>query len=186
MESTSIEYIAERECDLAQINGLLDSKGYGIAMRKNFPHRNKLNTAVLQMQESGQITDLKKKWWREKRGGGHCLTSGGGAAVEKLTLDNVGGVFVVLVAGVAVSILYTAWEMLWGIGCTAYKERVPFKRELMDELKFIARCRGTVKPVKQRHDSSQSAHESTGGDDTPPYGGFVPTIITTTHEKDQP
>lgn len=29
MESTSIEYIVERECDLYQVGGLLDSKGYG-------------------------------------------------------------------------------------------------------------------------------------------------------------
>ena len=32
MESTSIEYVIERNCDLTQIGGLLDSKGYGIAM----------------------------------------------------------------------------------------------------------------------------------------------------------
>lgn len=32
MESTSLEYIIERNCDLTQIGGLLDSKGYGIAM----------------------------------------------------------------------------------------------------------------------------------------------------------
>lgn len=32
MESTSIEYEVERNCDLTQIGGLLDSKGYGIAM----------------------------------------------------------------------------------------------------------------------------------------------------------
>lgn len=32
MESTSIEYIIERNCNLTQIGGLLDSKGYGIAM----------------------------------------------------------------------------------------------------------------------------------------------------------
>lgn len=32
MESTSIEYQVERHCDLQQIGGLLDSKGYGIAM----------------------------------------------------------------------------------------------------------------------------------------------------------
>ena len=35
MESTSIEYLAERNCDITQIGGLLDSKGYGIAMRKS-------------------------------------------------------------------------------------------------------------------------------------------------------
>lgn len=35
MESTSIEYITERQCDLTQVGGLLDDKGYGIAMRKS-------------------------------------------------------------------------------------------------------------------------------------------------------
>lgn len=32
MESSTIEYIVERNCDLAQVGGLLDNKGYGIAM----------------------------------------------------------------------------------------------------------------------------------------------------------
>lgn len=35
MESTSIEYLTERHCDVTQIGGLLDEKGYGIAMRKS-------------------------------------------------------------------------------------------------------------------------------------------------------
>lgn len=33
MESTSIEFFVERRCDLTQIGGMMDSKGYGIAMR---------------------------------------------------------------------------------------------------------------------------------------------------------
>lgn len=32
MESTSIEYVIETNCELTQVGGLLDSKGYGIAM----------------------------------------------------------------------------------------------------------------------------------------------------------
>ena len=32
MESTSIEYTMHKYCDLTQVGGLLDSKGYGIAM----------------------------------------------------------------------------------------------------------------------------------------------------------
>uniref|UniRef100_A0A1B0DDT3 Ionotropic glutamate receptor C-terminal domain-containing protein n=1 Tax=Phlebotomus papatasi TaxID=29031 RepID=A0A1B0DDT3_PHLPP len=32
MESTTLEYITERNCELTQVGGLLDSKGYGIAM----------------------------------------------------------------------------------------------------------------------------------------------------------
>lgn len=34
MESTSIEYITQRYCNVTQIGGLLDAKSYGIAMRK--------------------------------------------------------------------------------------------------------------------------------------------------------
>lgn len=34
MESSSIEYQTERHCEITQIGGLLDDKGYGIAMKK--------------------------------------------------------------------------------------------------------------------------------------------------------
>ena len=36
MESASIEYIVERNCNLTQIGGLLDSKGYGVATAKGY------------------------------------------------------------------------------------------------------------------------------------------------------
>ncbi len=32
MESTTIEYTVQRECQLTQIGGLLDNKGYGIGL----------------------------------------------------------------------------------------------------------------------------------------------------------
>jgi len=35
MESTVIEYNVERVCGLAQVGGMLDSKGYGIALPKS-------------------------------------------------------------------------------------------------------------------------------------------------------
>jgi len=35
MESVSIEYNTQRDCTLTQLGGLLDSKGYGIALRKS-------------------------------------------------------------------------------------------------------------------------------------------------------
>lgn len=35
MESSSIEYIIERNCDVTQLGNPLDDKGYGIAMRKS-------------------------------------------------------------------------------------------------------------------------------------------------------
>lgn len=39
MESPFIEYIVERDCDLYQVGGLLDSKNYGIATPTGSPYR---------------------------------------------------------------------------------------------------------------------------------------------------
>lgn len=72
MESTSIEYVTQRQCDLQQVGGLLDDKGYGIAMPKNSTYRDDFSTAVLKLQESGKLQKMKDKWWKEKRGGGAC------------------------------------------------------------------------------------------------------------------
>jgi len=60
---------------------------------------------------------------------------------------------------------------------------VSFKQELIDELKFIAKCSGS-KPVRRRNGlSSKSENDSTRGC-TPPYG-FVPTVIRTSPTDDK-
>lgn len=75
MESTTIEYVVERECDLMQIGGLLDSKGYGIALPPGSPYRTPISSAILQLQEGGRLHVLKSLWWTKKRGGGLCPVS---------------------------------------------------------------------------------------------------------------
>lgn len=35
MESSTIEFITERHCEVSQVGGKLDEKGYGIAMKKS-------------------------------------------------------------------------------------------------------------------------------------------------------
>lgn len=114
MESASIEYIVERNCNLTQIGGLLDSKGYGIATKKDSPYRTPLSQAILQLQESGVLHTLKDRWWKQKRGGGACSDeSKKGSAVNELSLGNVGGVFVVLLGGLAFSLLMALCEFMW-------------------------------------------------------------------------
>lgn len=116
MESTSIEYTIERNCNLTQIGGLLDSKGYGIALAKNSTrkrdYRTKLSEAILSLQESGKLEVLKNRWWKEKHGGGACdIDDGQGGDVKELTLANVGGVFVVLGMGITISFILCGLEL---------------------------------------------------------------------------
>ncbi|CAB3367343.1 Hypothetical predicted protein [Cloeon dipterum] len=126
MESTSIEYVIERNCELTQVGGLLDSKGYGIAMPPNSPYRTAISGAVLKLQEEGKLHILKTRWWKEKRGGGSCRddTSKSSSAANELGLANVGGVFVVLLGGMGVACVIAVAEFVWKSRKVAVEERV--------------------------------------------------------------
>ncbi|XP_063826742.1 glutamate receptor ionotropic, kainate 2 isoform X6 [Ostrinia nubilalis] len=128
MESTTIEYVVERNCDLTQVGGMLDSKGYGIAMPPNSPYRTAISGAVLKLQEEGKLHILKTKWWKEKRGGGSCRddTSKSSSTANELGLGNVGGVFVVLMGGMGVACVIAVCEFVWKSRKVAVDERVYF------------------------------------------------------------
>ncbi|XP_062537416.1 glutamate receptor ionotropic, kainate 2 isoform X3 [Armigeres subalbatus] len=174
MESSSIEYIIERECDVTQIGGLLDDKGYGIAMRKNSPYRSALSEAVLRLQEQGVLTSLKRKWWKEKRGGGACSQSSADDGAEELGMDNVGGVFFVLCVGCSVALVIGCCDLLCEISKLARQNKVPFRDELMAELRFVAKCSGNTKPVRHRKSSSGSRHSLESGLSEQPSGEGSP------------
>ena len=112
MEAAAIEYAVERVCNFTQIGGLLDSKGYGIATKKNSPIRHELSRGILKLQEKGTLHILYERWWKQKRGGGACLGGSSGGA-SPMALANVGGVFVVLVLGSFFSFLMAIAEFMY-------------------------------------------------------------------------
>ncbi|KAK7939903.1 hypothetical protein WMY93_003229 [Mugilogobius chulae] len=68
MESTMNEYYRSTNCNLTQIGGLLDTKGYGIGMPLGSPFRDEITLGILQLQESNRLEILKRRWWE----GGQC------------------------------------------------------------------------------------------------------------------
>ncbi|CAH0586967.1 unnamed protein product [Chrysodeixis includens] len=161
MESTSIEYMVERNCDVAQVGGLLDSKGYGIAMKKNSPYRQPMSESILQLQEEGKLTRMKDKWWKEKRGGGACTDDdAGGGEAQPLVLANVGGVFIVLAAGSGLAVVCAFMEMLFDVWMISHKMKISFKDELIAELKFILSFSGDTKPVRHRESTGSGSGSS--------------------------
>ncbi|XP_073955428.1 kainate-type ionotropic glutamate receptor subunit 1D isoform X3 [Choristoneura fumiferana] len=142
MESTTIEYVIERNCDLTQVGGMLDSKGYGIAMPPNSPYRTAISGAVLKLQEEGKLHILKTKWWKEKRGGGSCRdeTSKSSSTANELGLANVGGVFVVLMGGMGVACVIAVCEFVWKSRKVAVDERASLCSEMASELRSALKC----------------------------------------------
>ncbi|KAG4077931.1 hypothetical protein HA402_013431 [Bradysia odoriphaga] len=114
MESVAIEYATERRCELTQVGPVLDSKNYGIAMTKNSTYRSQINVAILKLQEDGKLQTLQKRWWKEKRGGGSCdFFSSHDDFAPELGLENLMGVFIVLIIGLGIACIIAACECLF-------------------------------------------------------------------------
>ncbi|XP_067896624.1 glutamate receptor ionotropic, kainate 1 isoform X2 [Heterodontus francisci] len=108
MESTSIEYVTQRNCNLTQIGGLIDSKGYGVGTPIGSPYRDKVTIAILQLQEEGKLHMMKEKWWR----GNGCPEEDNKEA-SALGVENIGGIFIVLAAGLVLSIFVAIGEFVY-------------------------------------------------------------------------
>jgi ionotropic glutamate receptor len=114
LESTMNEYRRQRDCDLMQVGGLIDSKGYGIGTPTGSPWRDQISSAILKLQEDSILQFLYTKWWKQK-GAVACENTDEMKkdSANELGLANVGGVFVVLVAGLGLSVVAALLEFLW-------------------------------------------------------------------------
>ena len=114
MESVTIEYHTERNCKLSKIGENLDSKSYGIAMKKGSVLRQYITSAIIKLRQEGVLDRLKKKWWKEERGGGSCEEEEQSSdGVSTLCLKNLGGIFLVLLLGLIMGLVVVALEILW-------------------------------------------------------------------------
>ncbi|XP_074161279.1 glutamate receptor ionotropic, kainate 3 isoform X4 [Sminthopsis crassicaudata] len=118
MESTAIEYITQRNCNLTQIGGLIDSKGYGIGTPMGSPYRDKITIAILQLQEEDKLHIMKEKWWR----GNGCPEEENKEA-SALGIQKIGGIFIVLAAGLVLSVLVAVGEFIYKLRKTAEREQ---------------------------------------------------------------
>ncbi|XP_011637177.1 glutamate receptor ionotropic, kainate 2 isoform X2 [Pogonomyrmex barbatus] len=153
MESTMLDYAVQRDCNLTQIGGLLDSKGYGIATPKGSPWRDKISLVILELQEKGVIQILYDKWW--KNTGDVCNRDDKNkeSKANALGVENIGGVFVVLLCGLALAILVAILEFCWNSKKNAQSDR-SLCAEMASELRFAIRCGSRQRPAAKSRNSA--------------------------------
>ncbi|XP_020293065.1 glutamate receptor ionotropic, kainate 2 isoform X4 [Pseudomyrmex gracilis] len=153
MESTMLDYAVQRDCNLTQIGGLLDSKGYGIATPKGSPWRDKISLAILELQEKGVIQILYDKWW--KNTGDVCNRDDKNkeSKANALGVENIGGVFVVLLCGLALAIVVAILEFCWNSKKNVQSDR-SLCAEMASELRFAIRCGSRQRPAAKSRNSA--------------------------------
>ncbi|XP_068425280.1 glutamate receptor ionotropic, kainate 3 isoform X1 [Clinocottus analis] len=119
MESTTIDYITRRNCNLTQVGGIIDSKGYGVGTPLGSPYRDKITIAILSIMEDGRLHMLKEKWWS----GSSCLDEEH-HETGPMGIQNLGGIFIVLASGLVLSVFVAIAEFVYKLRKTAEREQV--------------------------------------------------------------
>ncbi|XP_041674482.1 glutamate receptor ionotropic, kainate 2 isoform X2 [Drosophila eugracilis] len=173
MESTMLDYAVQRDCNLTQIGGLLDSKGYGIATPKGSPWRDKISLAILELQEKGIIQILYDKWW--KNTGDVCNRDDKSkeSKANALGVENIGGVFVVLLCGLALAVVVAIFEFCWNSRKNMNIENQSLCSEMAQELRFAMHCHGSKTQHRPR---KRSCLKCTSGPTYVPSNMSTPNV----------
>ncbi|XP_041357984.1 glutamate receptor-like [Gigantopelta aegis] len=117
---TNDYYNARYPCDTMKVGNNLNSNGFGIATPIGSELKDKLNFAVLELRESGILAQWRKHYWFDK---GECpkQASSKEGGQNALTLQNVAGIFFILIGGLVLALITACLEFF-------YKSRVDAKR----------------------------------------------------------
>uniref|UniRef100_A0A8R1HVC7 Uncharacterized protein n=1 Tax=Caenorhabditis japonica TaxID=281687 RepID=A0A8R1HVC7_CAEJA len=126
MESSMLEYAVERDCELMQIGGLIDQKGYGIGLPKGSPYRELISTAILRLQEKTELTELKEKWWKDK-----STVCEQPKRKDQDDGESIGGIFIILVVGLFFTAILVIFEMI------TTRKRTPAQSEVIRHVNVI-------------------------------------------------
>ncbi|XP_076008787.1 glutamate receptor ionotropic, kainate 3 [Genypterus blacodes] len=158
MESTTIDYITRRNCNLTQVGGLIDSKGYGIGTPLGSPYRDKITIAILSILEDGRLHMLKEKWWS----GSSCLDEER-RETGPMGIQNLGGIFIVLASGLVLSVFVAVAEFIYKLRKTTERDQRSLCSAMVDEIRLSFTCERRVKhkpqpPVMVKTDAVINMH----------------------------
>ncbi|CAL4075670.1 unnamed protein product, partial [Meganyctiphanes norvegica] len=133
LESVKNEYINEQfPCDTMKIGQNLNSNGYGVATPMGSPLKERLNLAILQLKENGDLARIKNKWWFDRSS---CDREQSETQTNALSLSNVAGIFYILTGGLVLAMVVAFCEFCY----KSKRDATRTKLSLSDAMKAKAR-----------------------------------------------
>ncbi|KAM8934738.1 glutamate receptor ionotropic, NMDA 2A [Pelodytes ibericus] len=111
-DAAVLNYMAGRDegCKLVTIGSgyIFATTGYGIALQKGSPWKRPIDLALLQFVGDGEMEELETLWLT-----GICHNEKNEVMSSQLDIDNMAGVFYMLAAAMALSLITFVWEHLF-------------------------------------------------------------------------
>ncbi|XP_067873279.1 glutamate receptor U1-like [Heterodontus francisci] len=104
-ESSMIDLAIAEHCNLMRVSDFAAVRGYGIATRLGDPLRDNLTLAILELEESGNLQQLKVKWWKSS------CSDEDAAEWSPLKLNQIGGTFLFLAIGLSLALVIACIEL---------------------------------------------------------------------------
>ncbi|KAL3269195.1 hypothetical protein HHI36_008277 [Cryptolaemus montrouzieri] len=149
-ESTIIDYEVKTNCELKSVGNWLNTISYAIAMPMNAGYLGIINSAILNLSESGELDKLKEKWWQKMRKEHICQEERITGEDKSLKINRVAGVFLVTGIGIAVGHVIATLEFLWNVKTVAIDEKMSYLEALKHEIKFVVNFKLNKKRTKHK------------------------------------
>uniref|UniRef100_A0A4W5N1Y9 Glutamate receptor n=1 Tax=Hucho hucho TaxID=62062 RepID=A0A4W5N1Y9_9TELE len=178
-DAAVLNYMARKDegCKVMTIGSgkVFATTGYGIALHKNTRWKRPVDLALLQLVGDDEIDMLERLWLS-----GICHNDKIEVMSSKLDIDNMAGVFYMLLVAMGLSLLVFSWEHLvyWKIRqCLGHSGGMDFLLALMmppgggSDASGCGRGGDTPAGGSGGGDTPAGCSGGSGGGDTPPGGG---------------
>uniref|UniRef100_A0AAV2K4N4 Uncharacterized protein n=2 Tax=Knipowitschia caucasica TaxID=637954 RepID=A0AAV2K4N4_KNICA len=127
------------------------------------PYRDEITLGILQLQESNRLEILKRRWWE----GGQCLREEDHRA-KGLGMENIGGIFVVLICGLIIAVFVAIMEFVWSTRRSAETDEVSVCQEMLTEFRNAVSCKKSSRSRHRRRNHHHLTHLASTGVLRPP------------------
>ncbi|KAG8222734.1 Ionotropic receptor 25a [Ladona fulva] len=110
-DATDIRYLTMTNCDLQMVGEEFSRKPYAIAVQQGSPLKDQFNSAILQLLNKRKLEKLKELWWNQNPERKSCEKQD--EQSEGISVQNIGGVFIVIFVGIGLACVTLAFEYWW-------------------------------------------------------------------------
>ena len=110
-EATMVKYAVMTNCDLASVGNEFSRKPLALAVKQGSELKDQLSSAILKLLNQRKLESLKEKWWNKNPDRKTCDDNK--KQSDGISINNIGGVFIVIFIGVVLACLTLAFEYFY-------------------------------------------------------------------------
>ncbi|RWS12193.1 glutamate receptor ionotropic: kainate 2-like protein [Dinothrombium tinctorium] len=110
-ESIKVKWMAYTSCKFIQSGNEFSRRPLALAVQENDKLRDLLSSAILQLLNERKLERMKEDWWNGNPEKKECENYR--HHIEGISIRNIGGVFVIILIGIGVSLISYIFEKLW-------------------------------------------------------------------------